>query len=244
MAVPIDDDRPTVLEPEIARIRDTFQIRDRDRARSGAFSRASVRLADQRLARIDGVIDAILVEDHPRILDVGCGGGRDLAHWLARGWPPARVAGIDVVPDRVAQARINCPGVDIRLGVGGDLPYADASFDAVTASTVISSVLDDGLRHSLMKELLRLVRPGGLLLIYDFVIRNPRNPDVRPMPLAKLVGEIGRPARGSMRLSPLVYAVALGELVHPHLAGLAMRLAPPTHRLTWWVGASTPRVGG
>ena len=222
-------------DDEIARIRDAFEDRDRDRGRGAAFARASIRLADQRLARTDEIIRDAFGAEHPRIFDVGCGGGRDLAHWRARGWAPDRLAGIDVVPDRVEQARIACPGVDIRLGSGGPLPFADASFDIASASVVLSSILDDDVRRALCAEMLRVVRPGGLLLIYDFVIRNPRNPDVRPMPLGTLVADIGRPARGSIRLSPLIYAVALAEAVHPRVAGLVMQVAPPTHRLSWWV---------
>jgi ubiquinone/menaquinone biosynthesis C-methylase UbiE len=193
-------------------------------------------LADQRLERMDAISTEAFGPAHPRILDVGCGGGRDLAHWLSCGWPADRLAGVDVVPDRVERARMSCPGVDIRLGAAGPLPFPDAGFDVVCASTVLSSILDDGVRRALCAEMLRVVRPGGLLLVYDFVIRNPRNPDVRPMPLRTLVADIGRPARGSVRLSPLVYAVAAGEAIHPRLAGVAMNVAPPTHRLTWWVG--------
>jgi SAM-dependent methyltransferase len=222
-------------DDEIARIRDTFEDRDLDGARSGAFARASLRLADQRLERMDAIITGAFGPAHPRILDVGCGGGRDLAHWLSCGWPAGHLAGVDVVPDRVERARTSCPGVDIRLGASGPLPFPDAAFDVACASMVLSSILDDGVRRALCLEMLRVVRPGGLLLVYDFVIRNPRNPDVRPMPLRELVRDVGRAAQGSLRLSPLVYAVALGEAIHPRLGDLAMSVAPPTHRLTWWV---------
>lgn len=222
------------LDDEIARIRSTFEGRDRGRVPAGAFARASLRLADQRLERMDEAIAAAFGGAQPRLLDVGCGGGRDLAHWLSRGWTEDRLAGIDVVPDRVERARATCPGIDIRLGIAGPLPYPDASFDVVCASTVLTSILDDEVRRALCVEMMRVTAPGGLLLVYDFVIRNPRNGNVRPMPLKRLVGDIGRPAGGSLRLSPLVYAVALGEAIHPRLAAIAMRLAPPTHRLSHW----------
>lgn len=219
---------------EISRIRASFRDRDRRGKHGGAFTRASLRLADDRLARMAQVITAAFGEGRPRILDVGCGGGRDLAHWLDAGWPSDRLAGLDLVADRVELARLACPGADIRLGDAGPLPFPDASFDVVTASVVLSSILDDQVRRALCAEMLRVARPGGMLLIYDFVVRNPRNPDVCPMPLRALVADVGRPARGSIRLSPLVYAVALGEAIHPRVADLAMHLAPPTHRLTHW----------
>lgn len=226
--------QPTPGDEEISRIRDSFRDRDRRPGRGGAFTRASLRLADDRLDRMAQVIRSFSGEV-PRLVDVGCGGGRDLGHWLASGWPPDHLAGIDVVPDRVERAREWCPGVDIRLGDGGPLPFGDAAFDVATATVVLSSVLDDHVRRVLCAEMLRVIRPGGLLMIYDFVVRNPRNPDVRPMSLRSLVADVGRPAAGSIRLSPLIYAVALGEAVHPRAADLAMRISPPTHRLTWWI---------
>jgi hypothetical protein len=80
----------------------------------------------------------------------------------------------------------------------------------------------------------RVVRSGGLIVIHDFVVRNPRNHDVTAMPLEVLEG-LGGPPTGSLRITPLLHAVALGAWVHPRIAGVAMRLAPRTHRLTWWV---------
>jgi len=53
------------------------------------------------------------------------------------------------------------------------------------------------------------------------------------MPLQRLT-ELGRPPDWSMRLSPVLQAVAVGAAVHPRLADLAMRLAPRTHRLSGW----------
>lgn len=167
------------------------------------------------------------------ILDVGCGGGYDLSRWRAFGWPEARLAGVDLVEQRVELARAEAPGVDIRLGQGATLPFDDAAFDVATAVTVFSSILDASQRISLFQEMMRVVRPSGFVLVYDFVVRNPRNASVIAMPLRRLK-EIGGPWAGSMPLTPLLHAVAVGALVHPTLARVAVRLAPRTHRLTWW----------
>lgn len=234
-------DRDAQGDEEISRIRASYHERDRKREHRGAFTRASLRLADERLERMGRMITSRFGGEAPHLLDVGCGGGRDLAHWLHAGWSSDRLAGIDVVADRVEQARSACPGADVRLGDAGPLPFGDASFDVVTASVVLSSILDAEVRRALCRDMLRVVRPGGLLLIYDFVLRNPRNPNVRALPLRDLVADVGRPPRGSIRLSPLVYAVALGEAIHPRVAALSMHLAPPTHRLTWWTQLRHPR---
>jgi ubiquinone/menaquinone biosynthesis C-methylase UbiE len=170
----------------------------------------------------------------PRILDVGCGGGHDLAAWLRAGWPPERLAGVDLVPGRVQAAAERCPGVDVREGSGAALPYPDASFDVATASTVLSSVLDAAIRKEILAEMRRVVRRGGLVVVYDFVIRNPRNRSVIAMPTAHLTEAAETPPDGSERLSPLVYLVAAGASLHPAATRVAWMLGPRTHRLTFW----------
>ena len=170
----------------------------------------------------------------PRILDVGCGGGHDLRAWLEAGWSPERLAGVDLVPGRVQAAAERCPRVDVREGSGAALPYPDASFDVATASTVLSSVLDAAIRKVILAEMRRVVRGGGLVVVYDFVIRNPRNRSVIAMPTSRLTEAAGMPPDGSERLSPLVYLVAAGAAVHPTAARLAWALGPRTHRLTFW----------
>ena len=120
------------------------------------------------------------------------------------------------------------------MGSGARLPFEDGTFDVATASTVLSSVLDRSVQQAIVREMRRVVRPGGLVVTYDFVIRNPRNPAVRAMPVSRLTEAAGATPDGSERLSPLVYLVAAGAAVHPVAARLAMVLAPRTHRLTWW----------
>ena len=44
---------------------------------------------------------------------------------------------------------------------------------------MLSSILDDGVRHAIASEMLRVLRPGGAVLWYDIRVDNPDNPDVR-----------------------------------------------------------------
>jgi ubiquinone/menaquinone biosynthesis C-methylase UbiE len=222
---------------ELDRVRRVFAERDRRHVDSGRGSRgrAARRLAAERLEMTARILrHEFAAERHPRILDVGCGSGHDLAWFLAAGWPPESLAGIDLVPDRVAQARISVPGADIRLADGVDLPFEDASFDVVTCVLVLSSIRTGRMRRHLFAEMWRVARPAGMFVVYDFVVRKPGSPDVVAMPLPLLAREAGRPATDSVRLSPFLYAVAAGDAIHPRLAEVAMRVAPRTHRLTYW----------
>ena len=231
-------DAESLAARESARIRGLYAARDRKRQPHRAFVEAYRRLNVERRALTEHLLRNVAPPPHGRLIDVGCGAGLDLAAWVEAGWLPARIAGVDLSTERIDRARLAAPGVDIRLGSGATLPFDDQAFDAATAVTVFSSTLDAAVRSALFGEMVRIVRPGGLVVVYDFVVRKPTNPHVRAMPLRRLA-ELGRPPDGSRRLSPLLHAVAAGAFVHPSVADLAWRLAPRTHRLSWWRVAAT-----
>jgi SAM-dependent methyltransferase len=113
------------------------------------------------------------------VLDVGCGWGQWLADFETWGVPRERLAGVDLLEDRVAGARARLPGADIRLGDATSLPWADGGFDIVVQSTVFSSILEAGMRRAVAGEMLRVLKPGGVVLWNDFFVGNPRNRAVR-----------------------------------------------------------------
>ncbi|HUR96090.1 MAG TPA: class I SAM-dependent methyltransferase [Gemmatimonadales bacterium] len=114
------------------------------------------------------------------VLEVGCGGGQWLQDLVRWGAEPHRVHGVDLLRERVAQARgVSAPGVSVLQGGGSTLPFAAAAFDLVLQATVFSSILDPAVRREMAGEMARVLRPGGALLWYDLRVNNPRNPDVR-----------------------------------------------------------------
>ena len=224
----------TAATSEAERIRRVYAQRDRRGPRHPAIAEAYRRLNRERLGRMHAILRTVAPPPAGRLLDVGCGGGYDLTRWLEAGWPADRIAGTDVVERRAAAARGACPAVDIRVGDGEALPFPAAAFDAATAVTVFSSILEPSLRARLFAEIERVVRPGGTILVYDFVVAKPTNRATVGMTLARLAELAGRPPEQSQRLSPLLHLVAAGSAIHPAAAGLAMRLAPRTHRLSQW----------
>ena len=110
------------------------------------------------------------------ILDVGCGGGRTIQQ-LALLAPAGRVSGIDYSAASVAVARrTNAPAiasgrVDIQVGSVSSLPYADASFDAVTA--IETHYYWPNLTSDL-REIRRVLRPGGRVAIVAEAYRGKR----------------------------------------------------------------------
>ncbi len=160
------------------------------------------------------------------ILEVGCGTGQWIRALVRWGAQPSRVTGVDLLADRIASARQLCaPGSRLLAGSAAKLPFPDASFDIVLQSTVFTSILDEQLRAHAAAEMLRVLRPSGVLLWYDFFVDNPRNPDVRAVrrrELEKLFPSCAMDLRRTTLAPPLARWIAPRSWV----AGTALSIFP------------------
>lgn len=111
-----------------------------------------------------------------RVLEVGCGRGGVLIEYLYYG--AASLSGIDLLADRVIEAKQRLPQAVLSCADGQKLPFAPDCFDLVMQYTAFSSVLDDNVKANMGREMLRVLRPNGLILWYDFWL-NPTNPQTR-----------------------------------------------------------------
>jgi SAM-dependent methyltransferase len=170
-----------------------------------------------------------------KIVEVGCGSGGNLLELLRLGCTPEHVQGIELLPDRHAQARQVLPAAArLWLGDAAVAPIADASQDIVMQCTVFSSLLDDAFQQRLADAMWRWLRPGGAVLWYDFTVDNPRNRDVRGVPLVRLQALFPDARIQSQRVTlapPLARALCR---VHPSLVTV-FNLLPllRTHVLAW-----------
>lgn len=122
-----------------------------------------------------------------RVTELGCGSGVNLLMLLRLGLAPERLCGVELLPERLAAARALLPAaVQLYAGDARSAPIEPGSQDLVLLATVLSSVLDDGLQQQLADTAWRWLRPGGLLLCYDFAFDNPANRDVRGVAVARL----------------------------------------------------------
>lgn len=95
------------------------------------------------------------------ILDFGCGCGRVMRRWAGL----SNVHGCDVSAEAVAWCRANLPFA--RFATNGPvppLPYADEAFEFIYALSVFTHLVE-GQQRAWMRELRRVLKPGGLLLI-------------------------------------------------------------------------------
>lgn len=96
-----------------------------------------------------------------RTLDLGCGTGI-----YARFFAPAQYLGIDISPAYVAAARSKYPDHRFEVHDASSTRFADSMFDACMISGVLHH-LDDDMASRVLQEASRVVRPGGLLVIWE-----------------------------------------------------------------------------
>lgn len=95
-------------------------------------------------------------------LDAGCGTGGMILR-LREQEPAWRWSGIDFMPIACELARQRCgPAVDVRVASITELPFPDASFDAVVSADVVCQVENPAVAA---REFFRVLRPGGLVVI-------------------------------------------------------------------------------
>jgi ubiquinone/menaquinone biosynthesis C-methylase UbiE len=161
-----------------------------------------------------------------RVLDVGCGAGAEMARLAELGAEPSALTGIELLPERVASAHERFPELDVRVGNAEHIDWADASFDLVLAYTVFSSILDNVMARNVAAEIERVLKPGGVLLWYDFRYDNPRNPNVRKMS-ESMVRSLFPAFRGELRPITLLPPVSRRLGVTAPMLYAAMAALPP-----------------
>jgi len=114
-------------------------------------------------------LDAMEIDSAASVLDLGCGTGVASRAIARRKGFAGRVIGIDRSPHlSAAAARLaqeeGLANVEFRSGDSHSLGLADAAFDAVVAHTLLSHVEDE---LAVLKEVVRVVRPGGRVGIFD-----------------------------------------------------------------------------
>lgn len=120
------------------------------------------------------------------ILDVGTGGGFFLRSLLKYGIHSSRLFGIDFWEARVQDGHTIAPCLPLICGTAEMLPFRDDSFDLVVQRTMFSSILHAEKRLQAAREMLRVVRPGGIIVSHDFRIKRPGDRDVCSITAAEL----------------------------------------------------------
>ncbi|HET8706906.1 MAG TPA: methyltransferase domain-containing protein [Pseudomonadales bacterium] len=110
------------------------------------------------------------IEPGQSVLDLGCGTAT-LTVMLKQAHPDANITGLDGDPAVLQIGRAKADTARVRLildqGMAYDLPYPDGSFDRVVSSLMFHHLTTQQ-KLQAIKEVYRVLRPGGLFLIVDF----------------------------------------------------------------------------
>lgn len=115
------------------------------------------------------------------VLDIGCGAGVDTFFAAMMTGPTGKAVGIDIVPEMLQRAKLNMEMTDLKnvsfkIVSEEYLPFVDAEFDVVISNGAINLIPDKG---KLLKEILRVLKPGGRLMLADQVAIGSVNKDMK-----------------------------------------------------------------
>jgi demethylmenaquinone methyltransferase / 2-methoxy-6-polyprenyl-1,4-benzoquinol methylase len=179
---------------------------------------------DRRWRRL--VVDAVDPRPGETVLDLAAGTGTSSQPFADRG---AHVVPCDFSLGMLRVGKRNRPHLSFAAGDGTRLPFADATFDAVTISFGLRNIVDP---DAGLREMRRVTRPGGRLVVCEF--SHPTNRVLRTAYVEYLMKALPSVAR-AVSSSPDAY-VYLAESIRawPDQAGLASRVAAAGWRDTEW----------
>ena len=169
-------------QAEEARIRAVYDARRRRDPRYSWFSQGHLFFIQERERHVLATLkrEGLSSLEAKSILEIGCGTGYWLRELIKWGAQPENLAGIDLLPDRIVEARKLCPeAVKIQCGNAAELAYPNEAFDLVLQSTVFTSILDPSMKRQVASEMIRVLKRDGRIIWYDYYVNSPSNSDVQ-----------------------------------------------------------------
>lgn len=165
----------------------------------------------QNLAFEKSIVESlrtIRVDKTWKILDVGCGAGFSMLRLLSYGLEPERLHGIDIAEDRIARGRRRQPALNFTRGDATAMEYPADSFELAMESTMFVQITDEEMAGGIAREMVRVVKPGGYIMLTDWRYSFGRKgySAVSPARIARLFG-VGEKTR--------VVCVRKGALLPP-----------------------------
>ena len=229
MSLPPTVDRPgaNAESDEIRRIQAEYERRSREIPRDFySWGRLPNYFFDTQLVRnciVELRREGMFPLENRSVADIGCGAGRWLLEFAQ--WDATDLHGIELDESRLQRAKQKLPLADLRSGDARHLPWGDNSFDLVSTFTVFSSILNENVRKQIAAEMMRVLKPGGVILWFDFRVNNPRNSAVRGV-TSREIGELFPGC--AIRLRRVTLAPPLARAIVPisWIAALALEKLP------------------
>lgn len=144
-----------------------------------------------------------------KILDVGCGSGGSMLNLLKLGFSPSNLYGIDILEDSIAQAKIKFPNINWTHSDASQMRFEDNFFDCVMESTIFLQMTDDELSDKIAKEMIRVTKRGGYILLIDWRYSHPVNKGYKGLSRGRIAGLFNVGSKTS------IFRIYRGALIPP-----------------------------
>jgi len=124
-----------------------------------------------------------------RILDYGCGYGRTCFELSDAGY--LAVSGIDISEEMIKRGHGLYKKLDIRMFDGISTKFHDSSFDACLLIAVLTCIPTNAGQERAIREILRLLRPGGIVFVSDYPLQTDTRNRLRYQEFEKELGTYG-----------------------------------------------------
>lgn len=123
--------------------------------------------------------------DNVKFIEIGAGEGANIDFFRSLKIKDENIVAAELLPERAAKLRKKYPKITVSEGDALQLAFKN-SFDIVFQSLVFTSILDDDFKKSLAHKMWDMLKPGGIILWYDFKFNNPGNKDVKGVTKAEI----------------------------------------------------------
>ncbi len=131
---------------EVQRIKEAYSKRkNKNRGKYSHFFSRQRESEIKEAIRKAGIISL----SRKKILDVGCGNGTVLSYFLKENVPQENLYGIDLLSDRIAEAKRLYRGISFTCGNAARLPYPDEYFEIITQATMFTAILDPTMKKQI-----------------------------------------------------------------------------------------------
>ena len=129
------------------------------------------------------------VSTDAKILDVGCGYGRTLNELYHMGYQ--NLTGIDFSNGMIERGKSQFPYLNLLVKESASIDFPDNHFDAVILFAVLTCIVSDAEQKKLISEIERVLKPGGILYINDFLLNTDERNSNRYQKYANQYGTYG-----------------------------------------------------